>query len=337
MYGFVRGRQLDGTYPGEPATGVWPITGLRVGFGWGMLPEEAWPKGGDWPPVEPPNVDTLAKRLRMGRYQRVRSLDECRAVMAGERPLPVLASVDITDGWANAPNGVVPACSPDDVFIGSHCVLLVGFDDARAQFTFQNSWGATWGKNGFGYIGYETLDATLCEGWISDVIGGRDDSPKQPAGFKRGAWGLAEHGGGMFHCREFVDPSDERIGWMFAIERTEAIEVEELFVRPAFRRRGYGTRLARLARELASTKGLPLRIWISHADVAPSNLEVVEKLMDPLNLQIADSSVRWAPLVANPESRCQGTHSAPTPGSAEGVRRNPPPFQEPTARRPPIA
>ena len=27
-YGFVRSRQLEGTFPGDPKTGVWPITSL---------------------------------------------------------------------------------------------------------------------------------------------------------------------------------------------------------------------------------------------------------------------------------------------------------------------
>ena len=35
QYGFVRGRQLEGTFPGDRQTGVWPITGHRVSYGWG--------------------------------------------------------------------------------------------------------------------------------------------------------------------------------------------------------------------------------------------------------------------------------------------------------------
>ena len=302
MYGFVRGRQLEGTFPGEPNTGVWPITALRIGFGWGAPAEETWPKsGGQWPPLEPPNVDAEAKRYRTGRYQRVRTLDECKRVMGAERPLPILVSLDITDKWGYAPDGRVPVPEPDDVFIGSHSVLLVGYDDSSAGFKFQNSWGAEWGDNGFGHIGYETFEATWCEGWVSDYVGGRDDSPKEPAGFKRGAWRFSEHGSGIFHCREFVDPGDERIGWTFAIERAEAVEIEELFVRPAFRRQGYGKRLIRLVNDLAVTKHVPLKIWVSHADTDSSNLQVLKKLIDPLGLQIVNSGFRWAPLLAEPE------------------------------------
>ena len=45
-YGFVRARQLEGTFPGDKETGTWPITALRISYGWGMPPEEAWPYRG---------------------------------------------------------------------------------------------------------------------------------------------------------------------------------------------------------------------------------------------------------------------------------------------------
>jgi GNAT superfamily N-acetyltransferase len=299
MYGFVRGRQLEGTFPGEPSTGVWPITALRVGFGWGSLPEELWPKSrGQWPPPEPPTADSEAKKFRAGRYQRVRTLDDCKRVMGNVRPFPVLASFEITDKWRDAPSGTIPTAAPNDVSLGNHTVLLVGYDDSRAEFTFQNSWGEDWGDGGYGTIGYETFEATCWEAWVWDFIGARDATPQTRVGFKRGDWGLRDHAGGMFHCREFIDPDDERIAWAFAIERAEALEIEELFVRPRFRRNGYGKRLTKWMRELAVNKQLPLRIWIPDVDAAHSNLRVLDKLIEPLGLRIVDSNSRWAPLMA---------------------------------------
>jgi hypothetical protein len=63
IYGFVRARQLEGTYPGDPQTGVWPITAARVHFGWGAPPEEMWPRNHAfrWPPSEPSGLDIAAK------------------------------------------------------------------------------------------------------------------------------------------------------------------------------------------------------------------------------------------------------------------------------------
>src|SRR5580700_9540106 len=92
MYNFVRSRQLEGTFPGDHSTGVWPITSLRISRGWGCPPEEAWPYKGraeDWPPIEPPDIDRVARNFRIDIYQRVRTLLECKTVLARSN-LPVM-------------------------------------------------------------------------------------------------------------------------------------------------------------------------------------------------------------------------------------------------------
>ena len=79
MYGFIRARQLDGTFPGDRATGIWPITYNRVRRGWGHVAEADWPyisRDARWPPAEPVGLDAKAKQNRALLYQRITSLDE---------------------------------------------------------------------------------------------------------------------------------------------------------------------------------------------------------------------------------------------------------------------
>jgi GNAT superfamily N-acetyltransferase len=323
QYSFVRSRQLEGTFPGDAGTGTWPISALRVGQGWGWPPEEVWPYDGDagsWPPVEPPGVDAAAKPYRTHRYQRVRTLAECRTVLGGLQQ-PVQVSLEITEKWFTAAGGRIPASSLTDPPIGSHCVLLIGYNDDKAEFLFQNSWGASWGDQGFGYIPYEVFEATWCEGWLMDLFG-HERFSKPPSAIAERQWGIPEHGGGIFHAREFVTPEDERIGWTFATVRGGCIEVEELFVRPSFRGQGYGRRLIHSLEELAADSGGPLKIWISHADVGLQNLSIVQGLVQPLGLSIKPSGLRWAPLVAS-----LGGEASPQQPLAAGVSSYPRPMK----------
>lgn len=55
------------------------------------------------------------------------------------------------------------ACKDDSVYIYSnpdnkpgdgHCVLIVGYDDAKAAWLVRNSWGTGWGTLGYGWFGY---------------------------------------------------------------------------------------------------------------------------------------------------------------------------------------
>jgi C1A family cysteine protease len=221
MYNFVRSRQLEKTFPGDAYTGVWPISSLRIARGWGSPPNEAWPYNSDasaCPPSEPPDIDKIAKRFRIGLYQRVRTTQECKTILA-HRNMPVIVSVSITDKWYSAPNGRILAPSPNDAPMGYHSVLLVGYNDSAAEFTFQNSCGLTWGDKGYGYIPYDTFDTIWWEGWVMDSLGDQTRSNPRDATTKL-AWGTEEHGHGVFHCREFVDADDERIAWVFAVERS---------------------------------------------------------------------------------------------------------------------
>jgi len=35
-YNYVRTRELEGTYPGDPQLGIWAVNSCRVAMGWGM-------------------------------------------------------------------------------------------------------------------------------------------------------------------------------------------------------------------------------------------------------------------------------------------------------------
>jgi GNAT superfamily N-acetyltransferase len=228
----------------------------------------------------------------------VRTLAECKKALSQNQS--VLVSLDITDKWESAPQGRIPPLSPSDVSLGSHSVHLVGYDDGKSEIIFANSWGENWGDRGYGYIPYEIFEATWWEGWMLDRAGNQVPHKLQ-SGVVQRTWGVTEHGGGVLHCCEFVNDGDERIAWAFAIER-EGLEIEELFVRPQFRRNGYGGRLTRSMAKLAAELGKRLRIWISYADTLPENLRTIERLSSPIGIRLQPSNLRWSPYVCAAET-----------------------------------
>lgn len=69
--------------------------------------------------------------------------------------------------------------------LGGHAVVLVGYDDATQRFFLRNSWGTSWGVNGYGSLPYQyILDNYLSQDfWVildvnDDVI---RDAPPGPA------------------------------------------------------------------------------------------------------------------------------------------------------------
>ena len=301
QYGFVRGRQLEGTFPGDKQTGVWPITGYRISYGWGHPPEENWPyplPGAVWPSIEPTGIDCVAKEYRFVPYKRVRTIDDCKRILLSGEP-GVMVSLDISEKWANPPQGRIPVPYPTDLTFSTHVVDLVSYDRERDEFTFRNSWG-NWGRNGYGDIAAETLAATWWEGW--KYISGFEADPALKGAFPRPPRELTfrDTDGSILHWLEILDGDDNRVGWASALETHANLDIEELFVRPEYRRSGYGGKLFQRLQEIALSRCLPLRIWISFPDAVPQNLKIIEKIARPIGLSIQASGERWAPLVAAP-------------------------------------
>jgi GNAT superfamily N-acetyltransferase len=90
---------------------------------------------------------------------------------------------------------------------------------------------------------------------------------------------------------------DERRAWTFVIERDGALEVEELYVRPEYRRLGHGRWLSDRVAQLAREKGIPLRLWVGFADCkaeSESNSPALVAIARRLGVQFQPCPVPWA-------------------------------------------
>jgi hypothetical protein len=104
-----------------------------------------------------------AARRPLGAYFRVnhRDLVAMHAAIAETGILYSTASVH--DGWDEVgADGLIPYRTGE---AGGHAFAIVGYDNLG--FWIQNSWGASWGKRGFGRIGYEDWLANGFDVWVA--------------------------------------------------------------------------------------------------------------------------------------------------------------------------
>ena len=60
----------------------------------------------------------------------------------------------------------VPTAKEARKCLEGHAIVFTGYDDEKQLVEFRNSWGPTWGDNGYGYIPYEAFKRVA---WYDDM------------------------------------------------------------------------------------------------------------------------------------------------------------------------
>ena len=295
-YPWIRARLLEGTWPGSPDVGAWPTSVQRVVRGWGSVELSDWPNyrpGDEWPPVEPPHLDELAKKHRRNRYIRIRSAADCAKALA-KHIGGVHASFEIVGhDWSNAPEGCIPLPEDGVVPEAGHTVAVALVDETNQLFAFPNTWGVEWGDHGWGYMTYEYFDRFVTDAWFVDAM--REPQPPRQSGICYLDWMYHDVFGRKNIVIEVNDwDRDERIGWCFFVEIGSFFEVEEFFVMPAYRRKGYGTGLIRTLLKAGEIFNRSILFWISHPDWSDKQCPVTEAFLEKFGFSISSRDVPWA-------------------------------------------
>lgn len=104
--------------------------------------------------------DALGRPL--GAYYRVNHKDLV-ALHAALAEVGILyATTQVHEGWDElGRDGAIPF---KERFLGAHAIAIVGYDPEG--FWFQNSWGADWGRDGFGRISYDDWLTNATDVWV---------------------------------------------------------------------------------------------------------------------------------------------------------------------------
>lgn len=98
-----------------------------------------------------------------------------KAALSGGHPI-VLGILLLESFYNPEAGGYVKMSGPQ---VGWHAVGLIGYDDSKRRFKFQNSWGPEWGDRGFFTLDYDWVlnPATASDLWVLDSFTDGAPSP----------------------------------------------------------------------------------------------------------------------------------------------------------------
>ncbi len=216
------------------------------------------------------------------------------------------AAFQLTAAWAKLPGGMIPPPSATDPPIPlTHAAVFIGSFPDRRLLHFQLKW-PDWGDHGTGYMPYEYFDRYIFECWAPYGTGVLKSYKFRKLDDKgRVHWSARDEEDHRVYAYELHGPGrDLRRAWAFVIERDGALEVEELYVRPEFRRLGHGRWMADRVAELARKKRMSLRLWVSFADCkseSESNYSALVATARRLGVRFQQCEVPWAAYFATTE------------------------------------
>jgi len=113
-----------------------------------------------------------AKRFRIDTWRQVnvKDLKEIKAqINAG---YPVVIGATLYPNFINWQGGGIYQRTSGDAG-GGHAMVLVGYNDTKKAFKILNSWGSTWGDQGYAWCSYQIFLAIVNEGYVAkDAING---------------------------------------------------------------------------------------------------------------------------------------------------------------------
>ena len=155
LYLYFWERSLERTI--DQDAGAMIRDGMRVLRKLGAPPEI------DWPYVIPqftqrpsPQAMADAGRYRIAHYHRIHSTIEIKQALVLNQPVVIgIAIFESFESAEVARTGIVPIPDQDrERFLGGHATVIVGYRDQDAVFIVRNSWGSTWGMDGYFTLSY---------------------------------------------------------------------------------------------------------------------------------------------------------------------------------------
>jgi C1A family cysteine protease len=145
--------------------GAYIHDGITVGRTYGAPQETLWPYNISAYRTRPNNTAIAdAARRKITQYQSIANFTAMKNALASGYPVIIGFNVYSSfEGSVNTNTGMMPYPNTrTESLLGGHAVCVVGYNDTLngGRFICRNSWGTSWGNNGYFYMPYQVIQNT---------------------------------------------------------------------------------------------------------------------------------------------------------------------------------
>ena len=123
--------------------------------------------------VQPPVIafrQAIANRISA--YYRIDATGDDRIVQVKQAlssGCPITFATQVSDSYRNVVDDTIVQ-PPSDNFIGGHAQVIVSWSNSKQAFKIRNSWGTTWGDNGYCWMSPEYIKADITQDlWVATL------------------------------------------------------------------------------------------------------------------------------------------------------------------------
>ena len=181
LFIYYEERVLEGSVRYD--SGAYIRDGIKVTYNKGAPLESLWPYALNKFATKPPTTAyTDALKRKVTGYQKCANFAAVKNALAAGNPVTIGFDVyeSFEGAWGNITHGqtgsgMMPMPNKNtEQLLGGHAVCIVGYDDTLGggRFIVRNSWGTSWGDNGYFYMPYGVIQDTSMSSdfWLISAV-----------------------------------------------------------------------------------------------------------------------------------------------------------------------
>jgi len=161
---YYKAKEIDGFDDNTEGTTI--RAAMKVLNKQGVPTEKGW-KYNDSAVNEPEFwAKSTARWNKSKSYYKIETIKEMKETL--QKIGPYVAGVLVYPEWGSpSNNGYINYPSNIYDYLGGHAICIVAYDDNKKRFKFKNSWGRSWGNEGYGWLSYRYIKELSIISWVS--------------------------------------------------------------------------------------------------------------------------------------------------------------------------